>query len=140
MPRIGVLAPRLQRLLHEGMTEGLLAQLRAGELDVVVCAAPIALAGLQATPLDDEPMLAAASSPAKAAPSDCSAARTRPWSALIWSAATPPCAKTCSRRSKRRGRPAGTRCVGDYSAGGSQGQVHLNWHRSKSTSVPWLAM
>ncbi len=61
MPRISALAPSLPLLLHEGMTDTLLAQLRDGELDVVICAAPIELAGLSAEPLYDEPMLAAAS-------------------------------------------------------------------------------
>ena len=61
MPRISALAPSLPLLLHEGMTEALLAQLRSGELDIVVCAAPIELSGLHAIPLYDEPMLAAAS-------------------------------------------------------------------------------
>lgn len=60
MPAIAARAPQLPLLLEEGMTLDLLANVRRGELDAVVAAAPIDEPGLHARTLYREPMLVAA--------------------------------------------------------------------------------
>jgi LysR family transcriptional regulator, hydrogen peroxide-inducible genes activator len=51
--------PRLKLMLYEYQTEQLLERLRAGEIDVGILALPVAMDGLEAAPLYDEPFVLA---------------------------------------------------------------------------------
>lgn len=51
--------PRLKLMLYEYQTEPLLERLRAGEIDVGILALPVAMDGLEAAPLYEEPFMLA---------------------------------------------------------------------------------
>jgi len=59
LPIIHATYPELRLLLREDMTRNLLAQLRAGKLDVLLLALPIIKEGLETTPLFEEPFMVA---------------------------------------------------------------------------------
>ncbi|TRZ64575.1 MAG: hydrogen peroxide-inducible genes activator [Rhodocyclaceae bacterium] len=54
VPLLRQRAPRMPLIIKEGFTEGLVDEVKAGELDVVVIALPLAEAGLVAQPVYDE--------------------------------------------------------------------------------------
>jgi LysR family transcriptional regulator, hydrogen peroxide-inducible genes activator len=59
LPIIHAAYPLLRLLLREDLTQNLLAQLRAGKLDVLLLALPVNVDGLETAPLFQEPFVAA---------------------------------------------------------------------------------
>jgi len=59
LPKLRKAYPRLELVLHEGLTESLLATLQAGSLDLVIAAAPLGATGLKETDLFHEPFVLA---------------------------------------------------------------------------------
>lgn len=59
LPRLRSAYPNLQLVLHEGLTEPLIATLQAGTLDLVIAAAPLNAAGLDQVDLFHEPFVLA---------------------------------------------------------------------------------
>jgi len=54
VPLLRQRAPRMPLIIKEGFTEGLVDEVKAGELDVIIIALPLAEAGLVAQPVYDE--------------------------------------------------------------------------------------
>ena len=59
LPRLRKKYPKLELILHEGLTDALVATLQAGSLDVVIAAAPINTSGLDQLELFQEPFVLA---------------------------------------------------------------------------------
>ena len=59
LPRIKKQFPKLQLILREGLTDGLLADLKSGEIDVVLAAKTFDESGLRVFPIFDEPFILA---------------------------------------------------------------------------------
>lgn len=59
LPALGAAFPALELILHEDLTDNLLAQLQRRRIDLAIVAAPIDEARIVATPLFDEPFFAA---------------------------------------------------------------------------------
>jgi len=59
LPALRKQYPKLQLILHEGLTDPLLATLQAGSLDVVIAAAPLHVSGIRQLELFDEPFVLA---------------------------------------------------------------------------------
>jgi len=59
LPRLRKRFPNLELILHEGLTEALLASLQAGSLDVVIAAAPLPVSGIDQLDLFYEPFILA---------------------------------------------------------------------------------
>ena len=59
LPRLRKKYPKLELILHEGLTDALVATLQAGSLDVVIAAAPINATGLDQMNLFEEPFVLA---------------------------------------------------------------------------------
>ena len=60
LPRLRGKYPKLELILHEGLTDALIPTLQAGSLDVVISAAPISTPGLDQLDLFQEPFVLAA--------------------------------------------------------------------------------
>lgn len=60
LPALRKQYPKLELMLHEGLTEALLASLKAGLLDVIIAAAPLRMAGIEDEHLFHEPFVLAA--------------------------------------------------------------------------------
>lgn len=54
VPRLRDRAPRMPLIIKEGFTDGLVAEVKGGELDVIIIALPLAESGLVAQPVYDE--------------------------------------------------------------------------------------
>jgi LysR family hydrogen peroxide-inducible transcriptional activator len=59
LPRLRKEFPNLELILHEGLTEALLASLQAGSLDIVIAAAPLSVSGIEQLKLFYEPFILA---------------------------------------------------------------------------------
>lgn len=59
LPRLKKTYPKLELILHEGLTDALIDTLQAGSLDVVIAAAPVNAAGLEQLHLFQEPFVLA---------------------------------------------------------------------------------
>lgn len=59
LPRLRKRFPNLELILHEGLTEALLASLQAGSLDAVIAAAPLPVSGFDQLDLFYEPFILA---------------------------------------------------------------------------------
>ena len=59
LPALRKKFPLLELILHEGLTDSLLATLQAGSLDVVIAAAPLHVSGIDQLDLFDEPFVLA---------------------------------------------------------------------------------
>ena len=59
LPRLKKAYPKLELILHEGLTDNLVDTLQAGSLDMVIAAAPVNAAGLEQLPLFQEPFVLA---------------------------------------------------------------------------------
>lgn len=59
LPKLKRSYPRLELVLHEGLTDALLSRLLAGSLDVVLAAAPLHSSGIAEIPLFHEPFVLA---------------------------------------------------------------------------------
>ena len=60
LPRLRKQYPRLELILHEGLTDALLNTLQAGSLDVLIAAAPLHASGIEQVDLFHEPFVLAA--------------------------------------------------------------------------------
>jgi LysR family hydrogen peroxide-inducible transcriptional activator len=59
LPTLRKKFPKLELILHEGLTDSLLATLQTGSLDIVIAAAPLHVSGINQLDLFDEPFILA---------------------------------------------------------------------------------